>query len=279
MKFSKVLFIFISIFFSFTKAQELPKEKYYQFSYYHDFKYNNDSIMLTVRNPLFAPLRVNIFSDYLKDENIINDTIRVTINENSEGKFRLPAKKLDGAKFNFSFNSAFGDDKKIIKQNELALPFPKGKMYRIMQSDNGGFSHDSDYSRYAIDFDMKIGDTVTSADDGFVVGVIKDYKYGKEDKQWTPYANYITLYHPHSGLFTQYVHLKKDGSLVKVGDSVKRNQPIGLSGATGFVSGEHLHFNVLIPEKDKTLKSVPFTFENNISSLSLKKNMQIKNPK
>lgn len=177
----------------------------------------------------------------------------------------------------FNINQAFGDVHKVIKQNNLALPFPKGKTYNIMQSNKGSFSHNDDYNKYAVDFEMKTGDTITSADDGFVVGVIKDYKFGKDDKKWIPYSNYITIYHPKSGLFTQYVHLKKDGSFVKVGDAVKRNQPIGLSGATGFASGEHLHFNVLVPEKDKTLKSVPFSFENHLSSKSLKKKMKVTN--
>ncbi|MCD1117180.1 M23 family metallopeptidase [Chryseobacterium turcicum] len=277
MKFYKALSIILFFCLSLYDAQELPKETYYQFSYHRNVVYENDTITLSVKNPLYSPLRVNIFSGYLKEKNVIDDTIRLVIKENSESKIKLFAKKLESSKFDFKLNTAFGDDSKTIKHNNLALPFPKGKEYRIMQANKGDFSHNNDYSRYAVDFDMKIGDTITSSDDGFVVGVIKDYEFGKEDKQWIPYANYITIYHPHSGLFTQYVHLKKEGSLVKVGDAVKRNQPIGLSGATGFRSGEHLHFNVLIPEKGKTLKSVPFHFEHNISSKSLKRGMKIKN--
>ncbi|WP_435524311.1 hypothetical protein [Chryseobacterium indoltheticum] len=88
---------------------------------------------------------------------------------------------------------------KTIKQNNIALPFPKGKTYNIMQSNKGSFSHDDDYNKYAVDFEMKTGDTITSADDGFVVGVIKDYEFGKDDKKWTPYSNYITIYHPPVG--------------------------------------------------------------------------------
>ncbi|WP_209390064.1 M23 family metallopeptidase [Chryseobacterium sp. RR2-3-20] len=127
-----------------------------------------------------------------------------------------------------------------------------------MQGNNGNFTHNTPYSRYAVDFDMKVGDTITCADDGFVVGVIKDYEFGKNDKNWENFSNFITVYHPQSGLFTQYAHLKKNGNFVKVGDFVKRNQPIGLSGETGYVSGAHLHFNVLIPERNKTLVSVPY---------------------
>lgn len=277
MNFFKSIFLLIFLVsFSFNNAQELPKETYYQFSYYRDFEYKNDTITLSFKNPLFSPLRVNVFSEYLKNQNVIGDTIKLVIKENSDFKIKLPAKNIDSSQFNFKFNSAFGDEDKSINHNNLSLPFSKGKTYNIMQSNKGTFSHDSDYSKYAVDFDMKTGDIITSADDGFVVGVIKDYEYGKNDRKWIPYANYITIYHPLSGLFTQYVHLKKGGSFVKVGDIVKRNQPIGLSGATGFASGEHLHFYVLVPTKNMTLKSVPFSFENNISSLSLKKNMKVK---
>lgn len=277
MKFFKAFFILLFFCFSFYKAQELPKETYYQFSYQRNVEYKNDTITIRIENPLFCPLRIRLFLDYLKGENFIDDTLKVMVNENSFAEIKIFAKNIDVEKVKFNINQAFGDVHKVIKQNNLALPFPKGKTYKIMQSNKGSFSHDDDYNKYAVDFDMKTGDTITSADDGFVVGVIKDYEFGKDDKKWTPYSNFITIYHPQSGLFTQYVHLKKNGSFVKVGDVVKRNQPIGLSGATGFASGEHLHFNVLVPEKDKTLKSVPFSFENNLSSKSLKKNMKVTN--
>lgn len=277
MNFHKQIFFILLFCFSLNYAQEIPKETYHQFSNYRNFEYKNDTITVTIRNPLFSPLRVNVFSEYLKDKNIIDDTIKLVIKENSKVNIKLPAKKLDDSQFNFRFKQRLGDVRKKIKHNKLALPFPKGKTCSIMQSNNGSFSHNDDGSRYAIDFNMKVGDTITSADDGFIVAVIKDYEFGNNDIKWTPYANFITIYHPHSGLFTDYVHLKKDGAFVKVGDAVKRNQPIGLSGATGFTSGEHLHFNVLIPGKNMTLKSVPFTFENNISSKSLKINQEIKN--
>jgi len=277
MKFSKVISLILFFCFSFCNAQELPKVKLNQFRNSYKQDYRNDTLFLKIENPLACPLRIKIFSDYLKSKNLIDDTLKVIAYENSFAEIKIFAKNIDVEKLELNINQAFGDNDKIIEQNNLALPFPKGKTYHIMQSNKGSFSHDNDYSRYAVDFDMKTGDTITSADDGFVVGVIKDYEYGGNDRKWIPYANYITVYHPHSGLFTQYVHLKKDGSLVKVGDAVKRNQPIGLSGMTGFASGEHLHFNVLIPEKGKTLKSVPFSFENDLSSQSLKKNMKVTN--
>ncbi|WP_426474342.1 M23 family metallopeptidase [Chryseobacterium balustinum] len=277
MKFYQSIFFSLLFCFSFCDAQELPKVKLNQFRNSYKQDYRNDTLSLKIENPLACTLRIKIFSDYLKNKNLIDDTLKVIAYENSFAEIKIFAKDIDIKKLELKINQAFGDDRKIMKQNNLALPFPKGKTYQIMQSNKGSFSHNDDYSRYAVDFDMKVGDTITSADDGFVVGVIKDYEYGGNDRKWRDFANYITIYHPQSGLFTQYVHLKKDGSFVKVGDAVKRNQPLGLSGATGYASGEHLHFNVLIPKKGKTLKSVPFSFENNLSSQSLQKNMKVTN--
>ena len=56
---------------------------------------------------------------------------------------------------------------------------------------------------------------------------------------------FIAIYHTQSGLYTQYVHLNHKGVLVKLGDYVKKGQPIGISGMTGFTTIEHLHFNVI----------------------------------
>lgn len=44
------------------------------------------------------------------------------------------------------------------------------------------------------------------------------------------------------GLTTRYAHLSRP--LVKVGDRVEANDPIGLSGTTGRSTGPHLHYEV-----------------------------------
>ena len=54
-------------------------------------------------------------------------------------------------------------------------------------------------------------------------------------------GNAVFLDHGH-GLYTTYLHLSKMD--VKVGDMVERGQQLGLAGATGRVTGPHLHWGV-----------------------------------
>ncbi|WP_419901400.1 M23 family metallopeptidase [Kiloniella sp.] len=42
----------------------------------------------------------------------------------------------------------------------------------------------------------------------------------------------------------KYLHLKKNGVLVEIGERVERGQVIGLSGNTGYSTAPHLHFHV-----------------------------------
>ena len=128
-----------------------------------------------------------------------------------------------------------------------------------------------------MDFDLKTNDTICSATDGFIVGVVDKYKDSGKGSEWKPYANYLTIYEPNSGVFTQYVHLVENGSLVKIGDKVYRGQKIALSGNTGQSTEEHLHFSCLIPVNSKDgLKSIPIEFIGGIKGINLKKGDELK---
>jgi murein DD-endopeptidase MepM/ murein hydrolase activator NlpD len=55
------------------------------------------------------------------------------------------------------------------------------------------------------------------------------------------YGNMVEIDHG-NGLTTRYAHLSR--ILVKVGDAVAANDPVGLSGTTGRSTGPHLHYEV-----------------------------------
>lgn len=58
----------------------------------------------------------------------------------------------------------------------------------------------------------------------------------------TDYGNHVILDHPGTDYWTLYAHL--DEIKVKVGDVLQPGDLIGFVGATGFVTGAHLHWEV-----------------------------------
>jgi len=83
------------------------------------------------------------------------------------------------------------------------------------------------------DFATPVGAPIYSTGDGKVVGVRNH-----------PYAGKYLVIEHNSVYTTRYLHLSK--FLVKKGQRVKRGQKIALSGATGRLTGPHLHFEVLV---------------------------------
>ena len=57
------------------------------------------------------------------------------------------------------------------------------------------------------------------------------------------YGNCVIIDHGYS-LQSLYGHMSK--ILVKVGDSISKEQQIGVSGATGMAFGDHVHFSMMI---------------------------------
>jgi len=88
-----------------------------------------------------------------------------------------------------------------------------------------------------VDFAASVGTTIYSAEDGEVIAV------GNQDKYCYKrgFGKFIVIKH-NNNLTTLYAHLSLQ--LVNVGDTVKRGDPIGYVGNTGFSTGPHLHFSV-----------------------------------
>ncbi len=149
------------------------------------------------------------------------------------------------------------------------LPFRKGKKYKINQGANGKFSHNHPVSRYAIDFDLQIGDPVYAARDGLVVTAI-DWLTRNGGRELIDFANRIVILHD-DGTLASYVHLEPNGVLVAEGERVTRGQLIGRSGNTGFTRGPHLHFVV----RDARDISIPVQFEG-YENIELKKGMKVR---
>ena len=123
------------------------------------------------------------------------------------------------------------------------LPWPGGLSFACVQGNNGSFSHKG-VQAYAWDFAMPTGSVIEAARAGVVRFVGQESNVGGVNwKEDIARANYVVIDHG-DGTSAAYLHLMFQGALVKVGDHVSQGQPIAYSGATGYASGPHLHFQV-----------------------------------
>ncbi|RYY55998.1 MAG: M23 family metallopeptidase [Chitinophagaceae bacterium] len=137
------------------------------------------------------------------------------------------------------------------------LPFENGKAYYCVQ---GYFSMFTHHERAALDFRMKPGSIICAAREGVVVRVKEDGTRGGMRSKYRKDGNNVVIEHP-DGSRAGYWHLQTDGALVNVGDTVKRGQPIALSGNTGMTSFPHLHFIVWDYDRSRRWQQVPTRFE------------------
>jgi hypothetical protein len=140
------------------------------------------------------------------------------------------------------------------------LPWPRGVSSECVQGNNGSFSH-TGVQAYAWDFAMPTGSVVEAARGGVVRYVRQDSNVGGTDwKEDVSKANYVVI-DQGDGTSGVYLHLMENGALVHVGDHVAQGQPIAYSGATGFASGPHLHFQVEKTDPSSWFsQSLPVTF-------------------
>jgi murein DD-endopeptidase MepM/ murein hydrolase activator NlpD len=122
-----------------------------------------------------------------------------------------------------------------------SLPFEKGKCYLLVQAYQSKlFSHKGEF---ALDFKMKKGSKICAARGGVVVEIKEDSKKGGVKMKYLSEGNHVIIKHD-DGTYGNYWHLKHNGALVTVGDTIQQGQVIGLAGKTGYAAFSHLHFEV-----------------------------------
>jgi murein DD-endopeptidase MepM/ murein hydrolase activator NlpD len=99
---------------------------------------------------------------------------------------------------------------------------------------------------------MPVGTEVRAARGGEVIRVIVSH-----DGHGLGWPNNRIVVRHEDGTLGSYLHLKKGGSRVTVGEKVKQGQVLALSGHVGKSTMPHLHFHVTDPEGKGT---VPITF-------------------
>jgi len=115
-------------------------------------------------------------------------------------------------------------------------------MQTTVPLESGRITSPFGFRRYRIhkgvDIGLHRGDSIRAAFPGKVARV----RYERRG-----YGRYIVIEHENCGITrTVYAHLSKQ--LVKVGQTVKAGEVIGLGGSTGRSTGPHLHFEMRIGE-------------------------------
>lgn len=132
-------------------------------------------------------------------------------------------------------------------KNIYSLPLKEDTIYLAISDPRAHYS----YWKYAIDFAIDFNVPILAAFEGKVIDVKDDANEGGDDEKYADnkYNNWITIKHANKEL-SQYVHLEHKSSLVKVGDKVKKGQPISNGiGMVGYSTTPHLHFMVCV-DKD-----------------------------
>jgi Peptidase family M23 len=132
------------------------------------------------------------------------------------------------------------------------LPYKEGKRILLIQAANSEMSHKDELS---LDFKMNTGTPICASREGVVIETKEDSDEGGVKEEYLAKGNHIIILHS-DGSKAKYWHLKKEGVVVNVGDTVTKGQTIGYSGNTGYTAFPHLHFQVV----DKSGKQIMTRF-------------------
>ena len=219
---------------------------------YVNIYYNttSDGYQVLVDNDQYCPVTIKFdFSlKNLKSTNDVENLVVIPARVKGHVVTNFVVKNARSSyKFGMKTRSNLGDHtiKSYDRDFQYHLPFKTSKNVLIGQGYNGRFTH---HNENALDFDLRVGEGVYAARGGVVIEVEeKNHRNCTNNYKCAEYNNYILVYHD-DGTFAEYVHLKKNGSAVAVGEKVETGQLIGYSGKTGFASGPHLHFAIYLQE-------------------------------
>lgn len=139
------------------------------------------------------------------------------------------------------------------------LPYEENRAHLLVQ---GYFSRYTHKHRAALDFKMKKGTKICAVREGVVIRIKADGKRGGGNSKYRADGNYIVIQHADSSR-SGYWHLRHEGLFVKIGDTVKQGQVIGLSGKTGYSYFPHLHFIVWKTDGKGQWKQIGTRFKTN----------------
>lgn len=201
----------------------------------------------------------------LKEINLLhvkdNITKKITLHVN-KGNYKKETLKVDSKKVKppkseeNRIYKEYLESKKIYaiktKERYWNKPFKKPMTSKITSDYGNARLYNNTLKSFhsGTDFRAPTGTVIKSINAGVIVVASNRYYSG----------NAVIIDHG-EGLYSSYSHLSRID--VKVGQKVKQLEKLGLSGATGRVTGPHLHFAIIVDSK----KINPLDFIQKINSL------------
>ena len=118
------------------------------------------------------------------------------------------------------------------------LPWSAGVTRLCCQGNRAIVSH-RDWEEFAFDFAMPVGSDICAVRGGLVVNIDVSH-----DGNGLHAANNFLVIDHGDGTFAWYLHLRKGGNYVQLGQRVRQGEPVAASGNVGHSMLPHLHFQV-----------------------------------
>lgn len=148
-----------------------------------------------------------------------------------------------------------------VADNDFVYAWPLAQSTRSPITQRyAGPTHRDAISEYAIDIAAPEGTPVIAARAGVVVFLEDRYfESGLDREAFKSKANHVRILHDDGSMAT-YAHLAPDSVDLVPGQQVQQGETLGHSGNTGYSSGPHLHFAILI-NRDMDIVSIPFRLD------------------
>lgn len=209
---------------------------------------NGADLDLVATNPYHSPVSIELTLTLKNMTSDMGGQVQVFLLPPKAKQMRLTTLSntdpRKDATYRTDYRTQYGDVSKSSYDEDFiySLPYEQGAEVMIHQGYGGTFSHQG---VKALDFNLKSGSKLYAARGGTVIKVEDRNSKGCKSPSCHKYNNMIVILHS-DGTMAVYSHLKQNGAKVKEGQEVKQGDFIGLSGATGYVSGPHLHFMVML---------------------------------
>jgi murein DD-endopeptidase MepM/ murein hydrolase activator NlpD len=152
-----------------------------------------------------------------------------------------PVDKGKDTKINYKSSNRKGLLNPVVNANfTYLLPTGPGIETQAYRIPNKGSAPDSGY---AVRLRAKSGDTIYAARRGVVSAMDAGNTENDAGASTTTSWNYVEVFHA-DGSFAEYGVLKKDGALVKPGQTVEAGAPIGIVGGDQYGRGAEIRFSV-----------------------------------